>query len=53
MITANTGAIVWAYTGNVLYWVGANPNPERGDTDGTRWDNPFNWNNMKGGEPGS
>ena len=53
VINANTGAIVWAYTGDVLYWVGANPKPERGDTDGTRWDNPFNWNNMKGGDPGS
>ncbi|MBR6083713.1 MAG: T9SS type A sorting domain-containing protein [Salinivirgaceae bacterium] len=49
--TANTGAIVWAYTGDVLYWEGAHPSGN--DSDGTRWDNPFNWNNMRGGEPGS
>ena len=47
---ANTGAIVWAYTGKVLYWVGGNISGN--DSDGTRWDNPFNWDNMKDG-PGN
>ena len=49
-LTANSGAIVWAYTGNVLYWVGGNISGN--DSDGTRWDNPFNWDNLKDG-PGN
>ncbi|MBR2195490.1 MAG: T9SS type A sorting domain-containing protein [Salinivirgaceae bacterium] len=45
-LSANGGAIVWDYTGDVLYWRG---NHARGnDTDGTRWDNPDNWENPKG-----
>ena len=39
--SASSGAIVWKYSGDVLYWVGNHPVDK--DLTGTRWDNPDNW----------
>lgn len=44
----NAGAIHWSYTTDVLYWVGGdNTTPE--DPLGNLWNNPKNWDDMKGG----
>ena len=45
-MSANGGAIIWDYTGDVLYWKGDVQTAQ--DPDGTRWDNPSNWDNPKG-----
>jgi len=42
--SATTGGIRWSYTANVLYWKGGSISGV--DTDGTRWDNPNNWDNQ-------